>query len=132
MLEIHGLRVFLEAAKVESFTKAGQVLNLSQPAVSMQVRSLEDYLDVELFERHGRTIRLTKSGQALVPMARQLIQMALHVEENNAPLATRWSAISSSGPARPRPSTSCRRSWRASSVCIQRCAFPSWLRVAKT
>jgi DNA-binding transcriptional LysR family regulator len=82
MLEIHALRVFIEAAKVESFTKAGHVLNLSQPAVSMQIRSLEEYLDVELFERQGRTIRLTKSGQALVPMAQQLVQMALDVEEN--------------------------------------------------
>jgi DNA-binding transcriptional LysR family regulator len=82
MLDIYALRVFLEAAKTENFTKAGHTLSLSQPAVSMQIRSLESYLDVELFARDGRNIRLTKSGQALVPMAEQLLQMTLNVEES--------------------------------------------------
>ena len=82
MLDIHALQVFLEAARTENFTKAGQALNLSQPAVSMQIRSLEDYLGVELFERDGRSIRLSKSGQALVPLAEQVVQMALSVEES--------------------------------------------------
>jgi DNA-binding transcriptional LysR family regulator len=82
MLDIHALQVFLEAAKTENFTKAGQVLNLSQPAVSMQIRSLESYLQVELFERNGRNIQLTKSGQALAPMAEQIVQMAFGIEES--------------------------------------------------
>lgn len=82
MLDIYALRVFLEAAKTENFTKAGRVLDLTQPAVSMQIRSLENYLDVELFTRDGRHVRLTKAGQALVPMAEQLMRMTLNVEES--------------------------------------------------
>lgn len=82
MLDIHALRVFLEAAKTENFTEAGRSLNLTQPAVSMQIRSLENYLQIELFERDGRNIRLTKEGQALVPMAQQIVQMAINTEES--------------------------------------------------
>lgn len=82
MLDIHALRVFLEAAKTENFTEAGRSLSLTQPAVSMQIRSLENYLQLELFERDGRNIRLTKAGQALVPMAQQIVQMAISAEEN--------------------------------------------------
>lgn len=81
MLDNHALRVFLEAARTENFTEAGRMLNLTQPAVSMQIRSLENYLQVELFEREGRSIRLTKAGQALVPLAQQIVQMAVAAEE---------------------------------------------------
>jgi DNA-binding transcriptional LysR family regulator len=81
MLDNHALRVFLEAARTENFTEAGRLLNLTQPAVSMQIRSLENYLQVDLFEREGRSIRLTKAGQALVPLAQQIVQMAVAAEE---------------------------------------------------
>lgn len=82
MLDIHALRVFLEAARTENFTEAGRSLSLTQPAVSMQIRSLENYLQVELFERDGRNIRLTKAGQSLIPMAQQIVQLAISTEEN--------------------------------------------------
>ena len=82
MLDIHSLRVFLEAAKYENFTEAGRVLSLTQPAVSAQIKSLEGYLNVSLFERAGRNIRLTKAGQALVPRAERLLHMAIDVEES--------------------------------------------------
>ena len=81
MLDIHALNVFLEAARTENFSEAGRHLNLSQPAVSMQIRSLENYLQVELFERDGRSIRLTKAGQSLVPMAQQIIQLTVDTED---------------------------------------------------
>ncbi len=81
MLDIHALRIFLEAARTENFTEAGRNLNLTQPAVSAQIKTLEDYLQVKLFERDGRTVRLTKSGETLMPMAQQLIHMAISAEE---------------------------------------------------
>ncbi|HEC22355.1 MAG TPA: LysR family transcriptional regulator [Chloroflexi bacterium] len=80
-LEIHTLRVFLEAAKTQSFSEAARSLKLSQPAVSMQIRALEDYLQVELFERSPQGICLTRAGQALVPMAQQIIDMVISAEE---------------------------------------------------
>jgi len=81
MLDIHALRVFIEAAKTENFTEAGRRLNLTQPAVSMQIRSLETYLDTQLFEREGRSIRLTSAGEILMPMAQQIMQMTISAEE---------------------------------------------------
>lgn len=81
MLDTHALRVFLEAARTENFTEAGRVLNLTQPAVSMQVKTLEDYLQVKLFERSGRKMKLTKVGQSLLPMAQQIVQLAINTEE---------------------------------------------------
>ena len=57
--------VFLEVARRLSFTKAGQSLFLSQSAVSKQVKALEEYYQVGLFERLGNTVALTPAGQLL-------------------------------------------------------------------
>ena len=81
MLDVHALRIFLEAATAESFTRAAEALDLTQPAVSHHIKTLEDYLQVQLFERDGRSVRLTKAGQALVPLARQAVQMVQDVED---------------------------------------------------
>lgn len=81
MLDIHALQVFYEAAQASSFTAAAHALNMTQPAVSMQIKSLEDQLQVKLFERNGRTMQLTKAGQALMPHARQLIELSIRTEE---------------------------------------------------
>lgn len=81
MLDIHALQVFYEAAKTGSFTAAARTLNMTQPAVSMQIKTLEDYLQVQLFERQGRSIQLSKAGQALVPLARQIIDMTIKTEK---------------------------------------------------
>ena len=51
MLDIHALEVFVAAARTRSFTEAGRLLSLSQPAVSAQVKTLEAYLGTQLFER---------------------------------------------------------------------------------
>lgn len=81
MLDIHALQVFYEASKTGSFTAASRTLNMTQPAVSMQIKTLEDYLQVQLFERHGRSIQLTKAGEALVPLSRQIIEMTIKTEK---------------------------------------------------
>lgn len=84
MLDIYEMEVFLAAAETGSFSEAGRRLQLSQPAVSMQIRSLERRLGVDLFHRSGRHIDLTEIGQALVPMARDLVSHAAQVRENVA------------------------------------------------
>ncbi len=81
MLDIHALQVFYEASKTGSFTAAARALNMTQPAVSMQIKTLEDYLQVQLFERQGRSIQLSKAGQALVPLARQIIELTIKTEK---------------------------------------------------
>lgn len=59
------LRVFHAVADAGSFTHAGEVLNLSQSAVSRQVHALEESLDLRLFHRHARGLILTESGELL-------------------------------------------------------------------
>jgi DNA-binding transcriptional LysR family regulator len=81
MLDLYALQVFLAAAEHENFSEAGRRLGLSQPAVSMQIRSLEESLCMDLFDRSGRHIMLTEAGHALVPMARDLINRSIHIEE---------------------------------------------------
>lgn len=57
------VRYFLAVAEHQSFTRAAEALHVSQPALSQQVRLMEEGLGVQLFDRSGRTTRLTDSGQ---------------------------------------------------------------------
>src|SRR5579875_248335 len=59
------LRVFHAVAEAGSFTHAGEVLNLSQSAVSRQISALEESLNVPLFHRHARGLILTEQGELL-------------------------------------------------------------------
>jgi DNA-binding transcriptional LysR family regulator len=87
MLDAHQLNIFLITAELENFTKAAQLLNLSQPSVSAQVQSLERRLGTKLFHRAGRHISLTEAGQALLPLAREMVQLSIHIEETMASLS---------------------------------------------
>lgn len=81
MLDVYELNIFLAAAETENFSEAARHLNLTQPAVSMQIRSLEKKLDVPLFHRTGRTLCLTERGKALMPLARDIINRSIQIEE---------------------------------------------------
>jgi LysR family transcriptional regulator, glycine cleavage system transcriptional activator len=63
------LRVFEAAARHQSFTKAARELNVTQAAVSHQVRALEDQLGIPLFRRSTRRLTLTREGLRLQPAA---------------------------------------------------------------
>lgn len=63
------LRVFAVAGRTLSFTKAAEILNVTQAAVSHQIRVLEDQLGVPLFRRTTRSLELTVAGQQLLPAA---------------------------------------------------------------
>lgn len=64
---LNSLRAFEAAGRHLSLTKAAQELHVSTPAVSHQVRALEDYLGVKLFRRVGNSLLLTDAGQACLP-----------------------------------------------------------------
>lgn len=66
------LRIFHTVADAGSFTHAGEVLNLSQSAVSRQVSALEDSLRTTLFRRHARGLILTEQGELLYKTARDV------------------------------------------------------------
>ena len=66
------LRVFHTVAEAGSFTHAGEVLNLSQSAVSRQISALEESLNASLFHRHARGLILTEQGELLHRAAREV------------------------------------------------------------
>ena len=66
------LRVFQTVAQAQSLTKAGEVLNLSQSAVSRQISALEESLGVSLFHRHARGLVLTEQGEMLFRTAERV------------------------------------------------------------
>ena len=73
-MDTQSLTAFLEVARSGSFSKAGEHLHLSQPAISKRIASLESAVSTPLFDRVGRQIRLTDAGRALLPYARQVLQ----------------------------------------------------------
>ncbi len=68
---LNALRVFEAAARHLSFKEAAHELSITQAAVSHQVKSLEDYLGVELFRRSGRGVQLTEAARAALPRLRE-------------------------------------------------------------
>lgn len=72
MIENFKLHVFRVVADTLNFSKAAEELHLSQPAVTSQVRSLEEGLGIALFDRVGRTATLTPAGKTLLPYVRQI------------------------------------------------------------
>ncbi|NKF23220.1 LysR family transcriptional regulator [Solimonas marina] len=67
------LRAFTVVAQSLSFVRAGEALHMSQPALSLSIRSLEEALGGALFTRTTRQVRLTPEGAALLPIAQRLL-----------------------------------------------------------
>ncbi|NUP32948.1 MAG: LysR family transcriptional regulator [Streptomycetaceae bacterium] len=74
-MDVHGrdLRYFVAIAEELSFTHAAERLYVSQPALSKQMKMLAKQVGTELFQRDGRTVRLTAAGEALLPHARGVL-----------------------------------------------------------
>ena len=68
------LQVLVKVAELGSMKKAGEVVGMTQPAVTHVVADLETLLGVELFHRHARGVTPTPFCEELLPMARQVIQ----------------------------------------------------------
>lgn len=86
MLDWDKLRIFHAVADKGSLTHAGEVLHLSQSAVSRQIRALEEMLSVTLFHRHARGLILTEQGELLFDatsqMARRLDAAAARIRDS--------------------------------------------------
>lgn len=74
-MDIKQLQYFLAIAEEGQITKAAKKLHVAQPALSQQLRLLEDELGIQLLERGSRKIRLTEEGIALRNRARQLVEL---------------------------------------------------------
>jgi DNA-binding transcriptional LysR family regulator len=81
------LETFLRVVEEGNFTRAGELLNLSQPAVTRQIAALERELGSPLVERGGRGLHLTASGQAVYQHAHHILAQIEHLKSDVASLS---------------------------------------------
>jgi DNA-binding transcriptional LysR family regulator len=75
-MELRHLRYFTAAAEEENVTRAAAKLHVSQPALSRQIRDLEDELGVQLLQRSAKSVRLTEAGRVFLQEARAVLERA--------------------------------------------------------
>ncbi|HBI04144.1 MAG TPA: hypothetical protein DDY49_08975 [Paenibacillaceae bacterium] len=75
------LYAFYYVSKVMNFTKASEILNLTQPAITTRIRNLEDELSCQLFDKQGKRLNLTKEGKILLEYAKKIIFYAGEAKE---------------------------------------------------
>lgn len=81
MIDLAKLQSFLQVVQNMSFSEAATHLHVTQPAISHQIKTLEQDLGVELFERIGGNLRLTEAGHLLLPRARKLLHEAIEIQQ---------------------------------------------------
>ncbi|MHB1544988.1 MAG: hydrogen peroxide-inducible genes activator [Gammaproteobacteria bacterium] len=80
-LSLRELSYVVAVADTGSFTRAAQHCHVSQPTLSSQIRKLEEYLAIQIFERAPRAVRLTQAGEDLIPLARTILEAATAIRE---------------------------------------------------
>lgn len=80
-LSLRQLRIFVSAARQSSFAKAADEMHLTAPAVSMQMRDLEDDLGITLFAKKGRGVSLTSAGEYFLVYARRVLASLREAED---------------------------------------------------
>ena len=75
-MDYNNLRAFVTVAREGNLTRAAECLFLTQPALSLQIKKLQTQLDLILFKRTSRGMRLTEAGQKLLPSAKRALQVA--------------------------------------------------------
>jgi len=73
-MNLRDLRYLVALADTRHFGRAAQRCHVSQPTLSAQLKKLENYLGVQLIERHPRRVSLTETGAKIVPLARRMIE----------------------------------------------------------
>lgn len=87
-MDFDQLHTFLEIVRLKSFSKAAQTCYRTQPAISAQVRQLEQELRTELFERFGSRISLTTAGRIFADYAEQMLDLRRRAQDAIAELET--------------------------------------------
>lgn len=85
-VSLRQLRTFVAVARHLSFARAAEELHLTAPAVSMQIRDLEAAIDLPVFERSGRAVTLTTTGEYLLVHARRMMTTLKEAEDTVARL----------------------------------------------
>jgi DNA-binding transcriptional LysR family regulator len=79
-INLNHLRIFYYAAKEKNLTKAAEILFVTQPAVTMQIKALEQYLEVPLFRKQGKFLELTDEGKVLYEYAEKIFGIVDEME----------------------------------------------------
>jgi DNA-binding transcriptional LysR family regulator len=80
-MELNQLKAFCAVVEKRSFSRAGEVVFLSQPTVSLQISSLEQELGTQLLDRRGREVTVTRTGETLYRYARRILQLTNEAEQ---------------------------------------------------
>ena len=80
-MNLHALRLFHVIATTGSVTCAAELLNISQPAITAQIKKFEKELSLTLFKPQGRGIGLTAARAELVPLAKRLFSVEQQIEQ---------------------------------------------------
>src|SRR5437667_6466921 len=74
-MDFDQMRAVVEVARLRSFSRAAETLGLTQPAISAQVRVIEEETGYRLFDRLGRSVHLTQPGQVLLEFAQRILDL---------------------------------------------------------
>ena len=80
-MDFDQLHTFLEIVRLKSFSKAAQTCFRTQPAISAQIRQLEQELKADLFERFGSRISLTVAGKLFAEYAEQMLDLKRRAQD---------------------------------------------------
>jgi len=90
-MEIYQLRTFVTVAQQGHLTQAAEQLHLSQPAVTAQIKALEEEVGLPLFDRTAGGVMLTLAGQELLPRAQSILAAAREIINHARSLKGQWS-----------------------------------------
>jgi LysR family glycine cleavage system transcriptional activator len=96
---LNALRAFESAARLLSFTRAAEELNVTPGAISQQIRQLEEFAGAPLFRRTGRSVLLTDAGQAALPLLTSAFEMMSEAVHHMRAPARRDRLMISSAPS---------------------------------
>jgi DNA-binding transcriptional LysR family regulator len=92
-LNMRQVRAFVSVAHLRSFTRAASLLHVSQPALTVQIRKLEERLSVRLLDRNSRTVNLTRLGRELLPIFQRVLGELDSVVVDTRSLATQQHGV---------------------------------------
>ncbi len=78
-MDFEQLRTFLEVSRLRSFSRAAEKLSVTQPAISAQIRSLENEVGARLFDRDGGKVTFTAAGRVFEPFAEHVLSCHAHI-----------------------------------------------------